>query len=96
MRTVGNWERGHTVPRNRLAAINELLGLSELPVEPVGSTDLGPRLANVERQIDQLWQHVERLENPTAPSHAAPCGPRIAPVPDPDPLNDPEGMQFGA
>lgn len=64
LRTVGNWERGETVPRNRLAAINELLGIGAGP-EQLTYDDvktLGSRLNNIERQINQIWERLERTQ----------------------------------
>jgi transcriptional regulator with XRE-family HTH domain len=48
LRTVGNWERGETVPRNRLAPLAEVLRLTDEPL--FGSEALLRRLGQLAKQ----------------------------------------------
>ena len=48
LRTVGSWERGETVPRNRLAPLAEVLQLSEMP--EFGNEALLRRLGQLSKQ----------------------------------------------
>lgn len=50
VKTVGNWERGHTIPRNRIGAIEETLGLDISGAEPEAEVYTDP----VERAIWEL------------------------------------------
>jgi transcriptional regulator with XRE-family HTH domain len=47
LRTVGSWERGETVPRNRMGAVSEALG-----IEVEGERDFGP--AAIRRRLGIL------------------------------------------
>lgn len=58
MRTVGNWERGETVPRNRMAAIYEVLGVDDEPAIRDESIGNGNHLKDV--PTDQLMAEISR------------------------------------
>lgn len=59
MRTIGNWERGETVPRNRIGALAELLGL-EVGGREFGRDALKRRLGELARQRRQFELEVSR------------------------------------
>ena len=50
VKTVGNWERGHTIPRNRIGAIEETLGVDISGTGPEAEVYTDP----VERAIWEL------------------------------------------
>lgn len=62
MRTVGSWERGESIPRNRLGAIRELLGLGDGFAEKDSRTEL-VRLMGEQMTLDGLGptQFIRRL-----------------------------------
>lgn len=59
MRTIGNWERGETVPRNRIGALAELLGL-EVGGREFGRDALKRRLGELARQRREFDLEVSR------------------------------------
>lgn len=64
LRTIGNWERGESVPRNREAKLREVLAATlgnGSGGVPVTAENLDPRLNNIERQIDALWRRLDEL-----------------------------------
>lgn len=50
LRTVGNWERGETVPKNRMAALEALLLPNDDPLRGASDAEL---LAEVARRFAQ-------------------------------------------
>lgn len=68
LRTIGNWERGSGVPKNREAAVKSLLGdyLGDQPSNPLAAAsdmdllaELGRRLARAER-ADEVSRDMTR------------------------------------
>lgn len=53
-RTVGNWERGTTVPRNRLAKLREVLEMTTTPADATPLRDVSDAslLAEIARRFD--------------------------------------------
>lgn len=69
MRTLGNWERGESIPRNRLARLEEVLGVPLRDRAPGGAAparlqdlvqrrmrELGMVQANGDLNIRELWR----------------------------------------
>lgn len=48
-RTIGNWERGETVPKNRMGRLNEILG-GEAAVDPIRAASDVTLLAELMRR----------------------------------------------
>lgn len=53
MRTVGNWERGETVPKNRMAMLEHVLGAAEPTDDPIRLAPDGVLLAELARRAAQ-------------------------------------------
>ncbi len=82
VKTVGNWERGQTIPRNRIGAIEETLGVEitesgpedEVYTDPVELAIWeDPRLPRDERRAFIAQLRARRMEN-VPRAHEPPAG----------------------
>lgn len=65
-RTIGNWERGYSVPRNRQAALEEALSLTTRePADPLGEVSDAALLAEIARRFErgQEARHAQASED---------------------------------
>lgn len=65
-RTIGNWERGHSVPRNRKPALEEALSLTTRePADPLGEVSDAALLAEIARRFErgQEARHAQASED---------------------------------
>lgn len=77
LRTIGNWERGATVPKNRQAAIRAFLAPRDAPEPGLHSASDAELLAEIARRFARGR---EDYSHDTAPMNRAGGGPAVVDV----------------
>ncbi len=80
-------ETGESVQDTKRQRAIDLLGLDSGTSTPVSAADIDARLANMDRQIHMLWEHVERLEERDKPTETKRPNLTVAKQPSP-PVED--------